>query len=199
MAAPSITSTKRPARRAKTAARQTLIERVRQGIPGEGMFLVGSIDKYPKRSYPAPEGMDHDLSLEPGRPVVLDQGWLASPLLIRDFQAMVVKLEYVDDLPIPEQLDPDPETLEGLPPTMKALVRTIGEMPFTQPYRDNLRLAEHIGRTGIPVKNSRVTKTYLRGEYAVFLRAVQAFETRRQARPEVLDLLAEQLARIESF
>ncbi len=183
----------------RAAARETVVDHMRAGIPGQGVFLVASIDDYPNRSYPPPNGDLADLYLVPGRGTVIDEGWLASPLLMRDFQAGQIKLEFSDKLPAASRAEPDPETVEGLPQTMKLLVRTIAESPFTPQYRQILSLGDQVLRTGIPKKNSKVTKGYLKGEYTVFLRAVQIFESERGARPDVLALIAAQLTKIEAL
>jgi len=189
--------TKRKA--ARSATRQTVAEHMRLQIPGEGVFLVASTQAYPHRSYPPPSSDMNDLFLSPGAPVTIDQSWLASPLLIRDFQAGIIKLEFLDRLPRADQMDPDPETVEGLPQTMKLMVRTIVESPLNKQYKDILSLGDQMQRTGLPAKHSRVTKAYLQGEYAVFLRAVAAFEATKGARPEVLELIRAQLERIETL
>lgn len=197
MAAPNTARAKRKAE--GSATRKTVAEHMREQIPGDGVFLVAAIRDYPNRSYPPPSTDMADLWLTPGRPVTIDTGWLASPLLIRDWQAEIVTLEFLDQLPRVVQLDPDPATLDGLPQTMKLMVRTIGDSEFIQQYKDLLLLARHIAETGMPIKNSRITKSYLQGEYAVFLRAVLAFEKIRRARPEVISLVTAQLERIEAM
>ncbi len=197
MAAPSAN---RIARKNKSsAARQTVAEHMRELIPGEGVFLVVSISDYPNRSYPPPSSDMADLYLAPGLPKTIDESWLSSPLLIRDFQSGVVKLEFLDRLPQATQMDPDPATVDSLPQQMKLMVRTIVESPLTKQYQDILTLAKHILETGLPAKNSRVTKSYLQGEYAVFLRAVLKFEKSKRNRPEVVNLVTQQLERIETL
>lgn len=193
----TVAQTKRKA--AQATARQSISDVMRQDIPGAGVFLVASIAQYPNMSVPPPGPDVKDLYLEPGRPVVLDEIWLTSPLLIRDFQAGKIQLQYMSRLPAAEQMDPDPETVDGLPQQMKLMVRTIVESPFTKQYRDLLSLADLIKRTGLPVKNAKVTKPYLKGDYAVFLRAVLQFESEKRARPEVIGLVTTQLDRIEAM
>lgn len=198
----TVASPARASRKAKRVdARLTVIETMRQSIPGHqsGVFLVASVAGYPTMSVPAPNPDLKDLWLEPGRPIMIDEGWLTSPLLIRDFQAGKIKLEYQNSLPAAEQMDPDNETVDGLPQQMKLMVRTIVESPLTKQYHDILCLADLIKRTGLPVRNSKVTKPYLKGEYAIFLRAVLEFEMVKRNRPEVVDLVTVQLERIEAM
>lgn len=199
MAAPTSSPARDKRAADRSTAYQSVVERMRATVPGKGAFLVALTDDYPNRSYPPPSNDMKDLLLQPGVAQVIDEQWLNSPLVIRDFQAGIIHLSYADNLPQQSQMDPDPETLEGLPQTMKLMVRTIVESSLTREYKDMLLLASHIKPNGLPKKDSRVTKRWLKGEYAIFLRAIATFEQVKRARPEVLSLIAEQLDRIESM
>lgn len=195
--------TRKPTRKAAGPAlsqAQRQIEMIRTTIPGEGVYLVAEVKDYPNRAYPAVHPDFPGLALVPGRPVPLDEIWLTSPYLIRDFQAGHVKIEQTNVLPGGTEAVIDEALANGLDQNQRQFVIEVARLPFTRQFKDAVCLADTLPANGIPRDDTRrVTKHYLKSTHLILLNALLDLERRAQKREDVLLLVEQQIRKIEAL
>jgi len=198
---PAPTRRKSAPKRNQPAQPLTAVEQARALIPGQGPYLVASLSNYPNRAWPSPQpGKLKDLVLHPWQPVVLDHAWLESTALVDDFQAGKVKLEFSTVIP----RRGEPQLSEDLTANMsadeKGFCREVCRMPLSKQFVDALTLADTLSENGLPGPSTgRVTRSYLKLQHRQLLVAIQELERRFQKRDDLLQLLADQIAKIDSL
>lgn len=194
------TSTRTP-KRAKPAQPLTAAEQARSLIPGNGPYLVASLERYPNRGWNSPQpGKLRDLVLHPWQPQILDQGWLESSALIEDFQNGLVKLEFSTVIPRRGEPQLNEDLIGNLTSDEQGFCREVCRLPLSQQFLQAITLADTISENGLPgPQTGRVTRSYLKLQHRQLLIAIQDLERRFQKRADLLEILAAQIAKIDAL
>lgn len=137
-----------------------------------------------------------DLVLEPNRWKHVDPVFLNSPIFRRYKDQGAFEYQELETTPVDPDYSIAPEQDSELEPHQRVFVQQVVTLDMNPQFQDIINLGNQVSDNGIPLRNSRVTVTYLREKHRPMLLAIQELEKRHRKRKSVLSLIKKQLDRI---
>ncbi len=162
---------------------------------------IANADDLTTRIYPSGTQDVPDLVIRPWETRPYDETfWERQPDFIRAVARKEIVTEVVDKLPDIVRPDVDDKFAMALEHNEIAFVRAVCTLPLNAQLTAAIRLADLQTETGLPRRGAeRVTRDYLKLRHGIILNAALELEQRFQKRPEVLDLLRQQIKKIEEL